>query len=80
MALPIGRGMFTLASAPPLMTEALRLAPLTLKGRMPNAATVDLDTSHLPADHLLWPEFHNGIAAALRLAPPRCGHSVRVRA
>ena len=75
MALPIGRGMFTLASAPPQLTEALRLAPLTLKGRMPNAATVDLDTSQLPADHLLWPEFHNGIAAALRLAPPRCGHS-----
>ena len=46
---------------------------------MPNAATVDLDTSQLPADHLLWPEFHNGIAAALRLAPPRCGHSVRIR-
>ena len=34
MALPIGRGMFTLASAPPLMTEALRLAPLTLKGTL----------------------------------------------
>ena len=34
MALPIGRGMFTLASAPPLLTEALRLAPLTLKGTL----------------------------------------------
>ena len=43
MALPVGRGMFTLASAPPRLTEALRMAPLTLKGRMPNAATVDLD-------------------------------------
>ena len=73
MALPIGRGMFTLSSAPPQITEALKLAPLTLKGRMPNAATVDLDTEKLPADHLLWPEFHNGVAAALRLAPPGCG-------
>lgn len=68
MALPVGRGMFTLSSAPPQITEALRLSPLTLKGRMPNAATVDLDTAQMPADHLLWPEFHNGVAAALRLA------------
>lgn len=52
----------------------MRLAPLTLKGRMPsNAATIDLDVSSLPADHLMWPEFHNGAAAALRLCPPGCG-------
>ncbi|KAL1503732.1 hypothetical protein AB1Y20_012203 [Prymnesium parvum] len=74
MALPVGRGMFTLSSAPPVLTEALRHAPLSLKGRMqPNAATVDLDLAALPADHLVWPEFHNGAAAALRLAPPGSG-------
>ena len=73
MALPIGRGMFTLASAPPKLTEALRLAPLTLKGNVsPNAATVELDLSNLPSDLLYWPDFHNGAAAALRLAPPAC--------
>ena len=73
MALPIGRGMFTLASAPPKLTEALKLAPLTLKGNVsPNAATVELDLSNLPSDLLYWPDFHNGAAAALRLAPPAC--------
>ena len=76
MALPVGRGMFSLASAPPRLTEALRMAPLTLKGRMPaNAATIDLDLSALPSDQLHWPEFHNGTAAALRLCPPGCGPS-----
>ena len=76
MALPIGRGMFSLASAPPRLTEALRMAPLTLKGRMPStAATIDLDLSALPGDQLHWPEFHNGVAAALRLCPPGCGTS-----
>ena len=74
MALPVGRGMFSLASAPPRLTEALRLAPLTLKGRMPStAATIDLDLATLPSDQLHWPEFHNGAAAALRLCPPGCG-------
>lgn len=61
MGLSIGRGMFTLASAPPQLTEALRMAPLALKGHMsPNSATIDLDTASMPADHLMWPEFHNG--------------------
>ena len=74
MALPIGRGMFTLASAPAQLTEALRIAPLILKGHTsPNAATIDMDVSALPADHLMWPEFHNGAAAAMRLSPPDCG-------
>ena len=55
------------------------MAPLTLKGRMPNAATVDLDLAALPSDTLMWPEFHNGVAAARRHAPPRCGpHDVGV--
>jgi anaphase-promoting complex subunit 1 len=76
MALPVGRGMFSLASASPRLTEALRMAPLVLKGRMPStAATIDLDLSTLPPDQLHWPEFHNGTAAALRLCPPGCGES-----
>ena len=74
MALPVGRGMFSLASASPQLTEVMRLAPLALKGQIPsNSATVDMDVSALPADHLAWPEFHNGAAAALRLCPPGCG-------
>ena len=27
-----------------------------------------LDASLLPPDHAAWPEFHNGVAAALRLS------------
>jgi hypothetical protein len=73
-ALGVGRGMFTLASAPAERVQSLQLAPLVLQGHTsPKGATIELDTSALETDHLLWPEFHNGCACALRLQPPGCG-------
>jgi anaphase-promoting complex subunit 1 len=69
LSLAVGRGMFTLGLAAPLPTEALPVPPLQLGGRLPaNDALIKLDLSLLPADHAAWPEFHNGVAAALRLA------------
>jgi anaphase-promoting complex subunit 1 len=69
MALPVGRGMFTLASLYPLLTEPLPIPPLSLAGRVPPTnATIALDTSGYAAELSLWPEFHNGVAAGLRLA------------
>jgi len=74
MALSVGRGMFTLASSPAEFIETLRLAPLVLKGHTsPKGATIELDTATFPPDHLMWPDFHNGCASALRLSPPGCG-------
>mmetsp|Transcript_19961 Transcript_19961/g.60592 ORF Transcript_19961/g.60592 Transcript_19961/m.60592 type:complete len:175 (-) Transcript_19961:1148-1672(-) len=78
MALSVGRGMFTLASAPAERVDSLRLAPLVLQGHTsPKGATIELDTSALSPDHMLWPDFHNGCASALRLAPPGCGAAMR---
>ena len=61
--------MFTLASLHPLLTEPLPIPPLSLAGRVPPTnATIALDTSGYAAELSLWPEFHNGVAAGLRLA------------
>lgn len=69
LAISVGRGIFTLATATPLPTEALPIPPLQLGGRLPsNDAFIKLDLAQLPADQAAWPEFHNGVAAALRLA------------
>ena len=68
LSIAVGRGIFTLATATPLPTEALPIPPLQLGGRLPsNDAFIKLDLAQLPLDHAAWPEFHNGVAAALRL-------------
>jgi anaphase-promoting complex subunit 1 len=72
-ALPAGRGAFTLATAVPVLTEALPLPKLVLAGRLPaqQNATVNLDVNagQNLTDLTTWPDFHNGVAAGLRLAP-----------
>ncbi|XP_031485584.1 anaphase-promoting complex subunit 1 isoform X2 [Nymphaea colorata] len=71
-ALPLGRGAFTLATTCTFMTEALVVPKLVLAGHLPSQhnATVNLDpTMRNLAEHRSWPEFHNGVAAGLRLAP-----------
>ncbi|KAJ7525602.1 hypothetical protein O6H91_17G058400 [Diphasiastrum complanatum] len=71
-ALPFGRGAFTLTTLRPLLTEALPIPKLVLAGRLPfqHDAVVNLDVnSGNISDLTSWPEFHNGVAAGLRLAP-----------
>ena len=42
----------------------------SLSGRVPPTnAVVNLDTSNAPAELTLWPDFHSGVAAGLRVAP-----------
>jgi anaphase-promoting complex subunit 1 len=71
-ALPLGRGAFTLATSRPLPTEALPVPKLVLSGQLPAAhnavMALDLAAVSAPPDFLVWPEFHNGVAAGLRLA------------
>lgn len=71
-ALPFGRGAFTLGTSSAMLTEALPIPKLVLAGRLPSQhdATVNLDanTGNL-TDVTSWPDFHNGVAAGLRLAP-----------
>ncbi|KAJ9539792.1 hypothetical protein OSB04_026298 [Centaurea solstitialis] len=71
-ALPVGRGAFTLSTTCTLLTEALPVPKLILAGRLPaqQNATVNLDPSIRNIQELKsWPEFHNAVAAGLRMAP-----------
>lgn len=68
LALPIGRGMLTIGSLEPTGAEPLRVPELCFKARIPPTnAVLALDTSECPADLKVWPDFHNGVAAGLRL-------------
>jgi anaphase-promoting complex subunit 1 len=70
LACCVGRGMLTISSVEPLMAEALPIPPLSLSGRVPpNNSNVALDGASTQPDLKLWPEFHNGVAAALRIGP-----------
>eukprot|EP00516_Mucochytrium_quahogii_P003269 CAMPEP_0203751382 /NCGR_PEP_ID=MMETSP0098-20131031/5463_1 /ASSEMBLY_ACC=CAM_ASM_000208 /TAXON_ID=96639 /ORGANISM=" , Strain NY0313808BC1" /LENGTH=2329 /DNA_ID=CAMNT_0050641079 /DNA_START=277 /DNA_END=7263 /DNA_ORIENTATION=+ len=74
MALQVGRGMITLGTVRPLLTDTVDIPPISLSGKIPpNNAIVKLDLSSVPnGDELLsWPRFHNGAAAGLRLAAGR---------
>ncbi|XP_052185110.1 anaphase-promoting complex subunit 1 [Diospyros lotus] len=71
-ALPFGRGAFTLATSSTLLTEALTVPKLVLAGRLPaqQNATVNLDPNIRNIPELKsWPEFHNAVAAGLKMAP-----------
>ncbi|KRH14935.1 hypothetical protein GLYMA_14G058400v4 [Glycine max] len=71
-SLPVGRGAFTLATIYTLLTEAFSVPKLVLAGRLPaqQNATVNLDPNIRNIQELRsWPEFHNAVAAGLRLAP-----------
>ncbi|XP_024011523.1 anaphase-promoting complex subunit 1 [Eutrema salsugineum] len=70
--LPLGRGAFTLSTIHTLLTEAFTVPKLVLAGRLPaqQNAIVNLDPNIRNIQELkTWPEFHNAVAAGLRLAP-----------
>eukprot|EP00980_Cylindrotheca_fusiformis_P031133 scaffold25862_cov152-Cylindrotheca_fusiformis.AAC.4 len=68
LALPLGRGMFTIGNLQPVPAEPLPLPEMSLVGRVPPTnAMLALDSSESGDDLKVWPEFHNGVAAGLRL-------------
>ncbi|OXB74308.1 UNVERIFIED_CONTAM: hypothetical protein H355_006837 [Colinus virginianus] len=72
MALPVGRGMFTLFSYHPIPAEQLPIPKLNLTGRAPpRNSTVDLNSGNIdvPPNMACWASFHNGVAAGLKIAP-----------
>lgn len=74
VALSVGRGMLSFGSLCPVAAEPLPIPDLCLKGRVPPTNTsLALDDSDCPSDMRVWPEFHNGVAAGLRL--PLLGES-----
>ena len=69
LALPTGRGMLTLGLCPPVSTEVQPVPPMTLEAvASPSGAMVKLDVNQSKELHDM-ARFHNGCAAALRLAP-----------
>lgn len=61
--------MFTLHTATPSNTEPLSIPKLCLVGKSASTGT-SIDFSHIEvvANMNLWPSFHNGVAAGLRLS------------
>lgn len=50
--------------------EQLRIPRLNLSGRVPDTnSMIPLDLNKVSTELLVWPEFHNGVAAGLRLTP-----------
>lgn len=69
MALPIGRGMFTIRTTTPSCTESLSIPKLCLSGKEVNrGATIELQQIEVPANMTTWPQFHNGLAAGLKIS------------
>ncbi|XP_065681647.1 anaphase-promoting complex subunit 1 isoform X1 [Hydra vulgaris] len=68
MSLPVARGMFTLGTSSPIQSEAVVIPTLELSGySKTNNKTVANNFNDNAL--LLWPSFHNGVAAGLKIAP-----------
>uniref|UniRef100_A0A0A9VWC5 Anaphase-promoting complex subunit 1 n=2 Tax=Lygus hesperus TaxID=30085 RepID=A0A0A9VWC5_LYGHE len=71
MALPVGRGMMDLhTTVPVVVTEQLEIPKLCLSGRAPpRGTTIELSHIEVVPNMNLWPSFHNGVAAGLKISP-----------
>ncbi|XP_029167221.1 anaphase-promoting complex subunit 1 isoform X2 [Nylanderia fulva] len=70
MALPVARGMFTLRTSTPMITEQLPIPQLCLTGKAPpRGTTVELTHIDVVPNMNMWPLFHNGVAAGLCVHP-----------
>ncbi|KAK7027346.1 Anaphase-promoting complex subunit 1 [Paramarasmius palmivorus] len=70
LALPYGRAMFTYGSIHNISREAFLIPKLEYTIRLlPHNVTVIPEPGKIPPDSYSWGEFHNGVAAALRISP-----------
>lgn len=71
LAISVGRGMLTIGSLTAKLADTLIIPPLPLSGRVqPGGTLIHLDAGAAPPELTLWPEFHNAVAAGLRLMHP----------
>lgn len=74
LALPYGRAMFTFGSVPTVTREAYTIPKLEFTIRVqPLNITVTPEAGKIPVESLSWGEFHNGVAAGLRISPTATG-------
>ncbi|PPQ69054.1 hypothetical protein CVT24_000097 [Panaeolus cyanescens] len=70
LALPHGRAMFTFGSVPIVTRETYSIPKIEFSVRLqPLNIVLTPDVGKIPAESLAWGEFHNGVAAGLRVAP-----------
>ncbi|TCD69009.1 Anaphase-promoting complex subunit 1 [Steccherinum ochraceum] len=69
LALPIGRALFTFGSAPVVTKEAYIIPKMEFTARIqPQNMTMLPEPGKIPGECISWGEFHNGVAAGLRLS------------
>ncbi|KIL60704.1 hypothetical protein M378DRAFT_26402 [Amanita muscaria Koide BX008] len=74
LALPYGRALFTFGCLPNITKEAYAIPKLEFSIRVqPLNATVTPELGKIPVESLHWGEFHNGVAAGLRISPTATG-------
>nr|XP_039261874.1 anaphase-promoting complex subunit 1-like [Styela clava] len=74
MALAVGSGMMSLQTKKPIPTEPFEIPHIDWTGRcVKTNTTVDLDSGNIEVPPLMknWPEFHNGVAAGLKIMPQK---------
>jgi anaphase-promoting complex subunit 1 len=70
LALPIGRAMFTFATVSSVTRELYEIPKIELTIRLlPQGITIAPEAGKMPFEALNWADFHNGVAAALRISP-----------
>ncbi|KAI0299010.1 hypothetical protein B0F90DRAFT_1818336 [Multifurca ochricompacta] len=70
LALPLGRAMFTFGSVPTVTREAYTIPKIEFSIHLqPQNVTIAPEQNKIPLDSLNWGDFHNGVAAALRISP-----------
>ena len=66
----MGRAMFTFGSVQVVADDTYKIPKLELDVRVqPHNAVVKIEPGKLPPESINWAEFHNGVAAGLRIAP-----------
>ncbi|KAF4611458.1 hypothetical protein D9613_003815 [Agrocybe pediades] len=74
LALPYGRAMFTFGSIPVVTREAYSIPKVEYSVRFqPLNILVTPEPGKLSPESVCWGEFHNGVAAGLRISPSAAG-------
>lgn len=74
LSLPLGRAVFTFGSVQVVTREAYTIPKMEYSFRVqPQNVLVTPETGKLHTDSCAWGEFHNGVAAGLRISPTARG-------
>ncbi|RUS33938.1 hypothetical protein BC938DRAFT_483181 [Jimgerdemannia flammicorona] len=69
LSLPVGRGIFTMGTSTAVFMEGFPIPGINLSAKvLPLNAVVALDMHSQPHDLLDWADFHDGVAAGLRIS------------